>query len=565
MSRALRTLVVGWPWVLSLLVCAPLLAPGYVLTYDMVWVPDLALRADTLGLGSALPRAVPSDAVVALLDEVVPGQILQKLVLVGALGLAGTGMARLWGRESPAAAMASASLYVWNPYVAERLVIGHWPLLVAYAALPWLIASAWDVRQARAGAWPRLALALVVTSLTPATGLAGVLAALCCGVDLRGAGRARRVGLLLGLGVAANATWICAGLTRGALARSDAGAAALFEVRGEGVLGRVGSLLTLGGIWNPDAVPASRTTLLGAVGALLVLAVIVLGAASRTSRQPTWGLSLLALFGLTLALSGWLAPDVVGWLSSSLPGGGLLRDGTRYLILVAPLEALLFGAGVRAVCAWGSRRTMHWLVSFGAVAGALMPLAVLPDLAWGVAGRLTPVSYPASWHEAHDLISVSPRVGDAVVLPFSSYRAPAWNDYRPVLDPAGRFFDRTTVVNDDLVVSGQTIEGEDLRARQVQRLLDAGAGVDALAPLGIGLVVESAPADEAPGGLRLLAAPEIEVRAVAAAVIERGPRRSDIALVAVGWVGAVGTTLLAAGSMAGRRLSIRRAARPDVS
>ena len=45
-------------------------------------LPDL--RADTLGLGSALPRAVPSDAVVAVLDDVVPAVLLQKLVPPGA-------------------------------------------------------------------------------------------------------------------------------------------------------------------------------------------------------------------------------------------------------------------------------------------------------------------------------------------------------------------------------------------------------------------------------------------------------------------------------------------------
>ena len=55
-----------WPWVLAVLILAPALAPGYVLSYDMVFVPDLALRSDFLGLGTSLPRAVPSDAVVAV-------------------------------------------------------------------------------------------------------------------------------------------------------------------------------------------------------------------------------------------------------------------------------------------------------------------------------------------------------------------------------------------------------------------------------------------------------------------------------------------------------------------
>ena len=78
-----------------LLVLGPALGPGFLLVRDMVWVPDLALRADSLGLGSGLPRAVPSDAVVAVLDEIVPGMLLQKLVLVPALAAGGVGAARL--------------------------------------------------------------------------------------------------------------------------------------------------------------------------------------------------------------------------------------------------------------------------------------------------------------------------------------------------------------------------------------------------------------------------------------------------------------------------------------
>ena len=50
-----------WSLVLATLMLGPALAPGYVLSYDMVWVPDLAVRTDTLGLGTGLPRAVPSD------------------------------------------------------------------------------------------------------------------------------------------------------------------------------------------------------------------------------------------------------------------------------------------------------------------------------------------------------------------------------------------------------------------------------------------------------------------------------------------------------------------------
>ncbi|MDN5894868.1 MAG: hypothetical protein L0H93_12680, partial [Nocardioides sp.] len=123
-----------WSAALAVVMLGPaLFLPGYVLSYDMVWVPDLSLRPDFLGLGTALPRAVPSDAVVSVLDEVIPGMVLQKVVLAAALIWAGAGAARMVDGLPVLGRCVAASFYVWNPFVIERLVIGHWTVLVAYA------------------------------------------------------------------------------------------------------------------------------------------------------------------------------------------------------------------------------------------------------------------------------------------------------------------------------------------------------------------------------------------------------------------------------------------------
>ena len=74
--------VVVWALALALLVLGPALGYGFLLVRDMVWVPDLALRADALGLGSGLPRAVPSDAVVAVMDETDSGLDIDALRVV---------------------------------------------------------------------------------------------------------------------------------------------------------------------------------------------------------------------------------------------------------------------------------------------------------------------------------------------------------------------------------------------------------------------------------------------------------------------------------------------------
>ena len=69
--------------VLALLALGPLLVRGYVLTYDMVFVPRLELTRGLLGLDTAVARAVPADLLVALASRLVPADLVQKLVLAG--------------------------------------------------------------------------------------------------------------------------------------------------------------------------------------------------------------------------------------------------------------------------------------------------------------------------------------------------------------------------------------------------------------------------------------------------------------------------------------------------
>ena len=485
-------LVRAWPWLLALLVLAPVLAPGYVLSYDMVFVPDLAMRSDFLGLGSGLPRAVPSDAVVAVLDEVLPGMVLQKVVLFGALVLAGTGARRLVPGGSPVAQLAATSLYVWNPYVAERLVIGHWPTLLAYAALPFVVDAG---RRWRDGerALPALVLWLLLGALSPAGGVVTGVAALVFGLRRPQAAQGRNLALL-GAVAAVNAPWVVAGLLHAGAAVTDPVGAEVFAAGPEGRLPTVFAVLGLGGVWNAEVVPASRLGMLGWVSLVVVVALCAAGARSWWSavdRRTRWGTVVCAGLGLTVALAGSLAPHIMAALVAEVPGGGLLRDGSRFLPLLAIGEAALFGSGAAVVAGLLRDRTARRALAVG---GVLVPLAMLPDLALGVGGRLQPVAYPPAYAAGRSALDQQRGGGggDVLVLPFTSYRAPAWNGGRRVLDPLGRYLDVNYVASDVLSVSGKALAGEDPRVRAAARALDLGSAArrsTALAQLGIGYVV----------------------------------------------------------------------------
>ena len=156
----------AWPaalagLLLGLLALGPGLGRGFLLSYDMVAVPRQPFTAAMFGWGGALPRAVPSDAVAAAAARVLPADIVQKLFLLAIFVLAAAGLATLLAGQHWLARLAGAVCYAWNPYVAERLIIGQWALLLGYAGLPWVLAA---VTRPAATWWRwagRLALALL--------------------------------------------------------------------------------------------------------------------------------------------------------------------------------------------------------------------------------------------------------------------------------------------------------------------------------------------------------------------------------------------------------------------
>ncbi|MFI6826050.1 hypothetical protein ACIBG5_03015 [Kribbella sp. NPDC050241] len=451
-ERALRVLPWLWPVLLTLLITAPLLAPGYIVGYDMVFVPDLTVRLDLFGVTTAMPRAVPSDVLVAVLDELTGGQVLNKLVLVAIPLLSGLGMTALWrelrlGGALPGAA--AATLYMWNPFVAERLRLGAWALLLGYAALPWLVRSALRLR--RGEGWPGFVLASAGCALTASGGITGLLVG---GLILLWRPRVKSL-WPLGAAVLLNAPWLMAGLAHTGNATTDPDSVTSFAARNEGYGGVLPTLLTLGGIWNADVVPGNRGDLLPVIFAFVLLVASVIGVVLWWRQDPVArALVVAAVIALLLGLAGVVASGAFAQVVAHVPGAGLFRDGQRYLGPLALLESI--GLGVALAVALEHVR-LYRIVGITAM---LLPIAALPALSGG--GGLKVSHYPADWEQAQQAVA-----GRFVPWPFESYRAPSWNGRRPLLDPMPRYFVQPSIVPDELIVGGHRLAGEDPSAREV--------------------------------------------------------------------------------------------------
>ncbi|GCD89470.1 hypothetical protein [Nocardioides sp. LS1] len=456
MRRRPRDLALdAWPLLLAVVLTLPLLTHGgYPLARDLVFVPHQPWTDASVGLGDAAPRAVPLDAVVSLLTKLVDGGVLARLVLPLVLATAGWGTHRLVRDLGTVGRLAAGGFAVWNPYVVERLALGQWALLAAYAALPWLVMAA---RRFREGGGPRdlgaVTAWLGLAALTPTGGALGALVAL-----VTGARRARRTWWLVGVGVLLNLTWLVPSLLGPGGGTSDPAGVDAFSAGAEGPGGVLTALVGLGGIWDALSVPATRDSWWSTVTAVLVVAVLAIGA----RRVPdVRRLAVLGGVGLLLAFASSVpgGDDVVRWLVDTVPGAGLLRDSQKFLAPFVVLVAASFGvAADRAVAA--VRAHGPEVVLAVALLAVPLPVALVPDgpgLTWDT---VRPVDYPAGLDQVAALMDAGPAGARVVTLPWRSYRVFSWGNGLSSSDPALRWFDRPVLVSTDLQVGDTRIDGE---------------------------------------------------------------------------------------------------------
>jgi hypothetical protein len=510
--------------VLGGLAIGPGLGPGFVLSYDMVFVPDPPFTRATFGLTGTLPRAVPSDAVVDVLSRAAPAEIVQKLILIAIFVLACSGAAAVLRDRPLLARCAAGVLFGWNPFVAERLLIGQWALLLGYSGLPWLVVAFREQRYRRL--LVRLGCALVPAAVG---GFSAMLISVLVIVPLAVArtwsragrpARSRALTFVAGLaGLAGTLAllavlslpWLVPSLLR--QVQTDPAGVGAFAARADTPFGSLGSLLALGGIWNAQVVPpgyGGAATVFPLLLALTGMVGFALGCRRErlgnfhpdvavgpgTSRRlarvlpadeecSSWrGLGAAAVTGLAVASIG-LTPTgraVLRSLIAAWPGFAVLRDGQQFIAPLALADAIGLGAAV----SWamrpgkGAANRARALPLPGAAAaalgifGLLAPVLLLPGLAWGAGGRLTAVRYPASWLAVRQAIDTDRAAGSVLILPWGAYRGYAWDDGRTVLDPWPRLLRRQAIWNDGVQVGNLQLAPEDPEARRLSPLIRSG-------------------------------------------------------------------------------------------
>lgn len=438
-------------------VMLPLLLPGYILTLDAVFTPEIRM-----------PDTVASDylwrVLLHVLNIVVPSQIIEKLIFVGILLGSGIGMHQLIvglrqkGKELvwPWATYGAGIFYMVNPFTYARFMAGQYGVLLGYALLPFFVRFLLDfAAKPDRRSMLRVGLLALLISIVSVPTIGELAVVVLCVIALaiwrqrKNKAQLRQYatyGLAaLGLFALLSSYWLLpAVLGKGmgeSVAQFDASHSAAFATLGDTLLGKAMHVLRLQGFWAEGHdlfwLPQERLVGWGTVR-LLVWALIIGGAVVFWRRNRGRAAAFLTMGGIALLLAIGVVPGL-----ASLG----YREPQKFAGLLALVFAVLLAYGAARLVARAEHRsaTLAPLTKGGLV---VLIFVFTPTMWWGFYNQLSPRHYPQDWVAMNERLKTEAGDSKVAFVPWHQYMSFGFSG-RIIANPAEHFFDVRVLASND--------------------------------------------------------------------------------------------------------------------
>lgn len=418
--------------VLALTIVFPLLAPGFILSFDAVAVP----------FKSAFPSFSSSTflfgSIWSLLSILVSTAWLQKFWLFLIFFLSGWGCFRLTGKKSLAAGIFAGCFFAVNPFVYERVMVGHWGLLFGYSLLPFIVEAVLTKKAILAAILMTLVLSVDIHFALIFSPV--LLLLFLVGKDIK------QTAIFAGAMLLLNLNWLIPVIS----GRSELSAVVnsfnvndliAFQSFPDPNFGLVFNLLSGYGLWTENHHYFLLPKDVLVVWPLLSLAILSITSVGvykvikdGETKDKILGVGLIALVILALDFSGGVAlsaaKDWIIFLYDKLPVLRGLREPQKLIGLVMFAYAFWGAGGLEFLV---KKRKIFLVI-------LILPLIYAPTVFGSFWGQLRPAVYPASWSKVKTILDADHSNYLVLALPWHQYMRYRFNNNQGVYNLAPLYF-----------------------------------------------------------------------------------------------------------------------------
>lgn len=506
-----KSVAAGVFLLVAVLILGKIIFPGYVLTMDMSFAPDMDFFTVETGSYNLLALL----GAMKILSFVLPVWLVQKIVLITLFFSMGfLAWKHLSEKVALSARYAGAFFFIFNPFVYTRFLAGHWMLLFAYALLPPFFSCLarylkWDFDRRNLRA---LFLWLFLISLFSLHifAFAGLIFGMSFflvfvrRVIFRGTMSFRRAVAPVFWGtvlfILASGFWIVPNIldkSSFVVETFDRQHWEVFATSGEGNNDVLSRVLFLRGFWGERS-PWSKQFIWPAnnqftwfISVLLIFIVVEVGFFSGLFRENkrTKTIAMLSLGVAAFIFSSGMGDSVFRginiWMFENIPFWRGFRDTNKISAFLALVYAYFFSQGVDFLFRsffWEIRKSgkiLKWIMQPLVIFIIFTPIVWIYVMLGGFWKQLNPVWYPESWQEAKVIMDTKQTDGKILFLPWHQYYSLGFSNNILAVNPTRRFFGERIVSSQDMELirksNADDISGSE--SEYVQKLMEREAEI----------------------------------------------------------------------------------------
>ena len=459
---------------LSILIMAPLFKTGYILMLDGSSMP-LGFGNQLFGHGDA--QWIPYHLVAGVADIVFPHWVVQKAVWFFAFLFAGLGAYKLCPAQGKAGKYFAGIIYMINPFIYARLLVGQSLLVLSYALIPFAIYYfiALLEKGDKKGVILTAILATIIGTLTlhmlALTLLAFLVVLIAKMIQKRRDSHyllavTKRVGLLSAVFLLLNIYWLVPLLTAESTPLGQLGTEDMlyFAPQDNTGLGSGLSILSLHGFWRGGYLYTKDILPGWWLVAAFILFLSIYGTIIRW-RDEKHGIYVKSLtiivviaFILAWGASSNVTKPLFTFLWDHLSFFPAFRDSQKFVALLVLAYSFLGGLGVAGFAEGLSKDRLAKIarVSLTAVIAIALIAPILNcfTLFNGFWNQIKPADFPKDWYEVNEFLNEDSDDFNVIFLPWHGYIDYDWlsQTSKRTRNFADWFFDKPVIGGDNIEV-----------------------------------------------------------------------------------------------------------------